>query len=59
MIKKDFGMIKKIIEPFPSAIGPGDGGRRATGVDCGGQRRREGGLAGAGSARKCPSFINI
>jgi hypothetical protein len=26
MIKKDFGMTKKKIEPFPSAIEPGDGG---------------------------------
>jgi hypothetical protein len=37
MIRKDFGMIKKMIEPFPSAIGPGEGGRGTTGVDsCGG-----------------------
>ena len=36
MIRKDFGMIKKIIEPFPSAIEPEDGGRGTTGVDSGG-----------------------
>jgi hypothetical protein len=35
-IKKDFRMIKKKIEPFPSAIGPGDGWRGTTGVDSGG-----------------------
>jgi hypothetical protein len=32
MTRNDFGMIKKKIEP----IGPGDGGRRTTGVDSGG-----------------------
>jgi len=36
MIKMDFGMIKKTIKPFPSAIEPGDGGRGTTGVDSGG-----------------------
>jgi hypothetical protein len=36
MIKKDFGMTKKKIEPFPSAIEPGDGGRGTTGGDSGG-----------------------
>jgi hypothetical protein len=36
MITKDFGMIKKKIEPFPSAIEPGDGGRGTSGLDSGG-----------------------
>ena len=36
MTRKDFGMIKKKIEPFPSVIEPGDGGRGTTGVDSGG-----------------------